>query len=263
MTNYTAPNGAGKSTTIRILMNFIHADSGTARIGGLDCRLRSRDIKRFSGYMPSEVRCYPSATGRELLDYACRLRGDKKGKWKELAEYFSFDAGKRFREYSIGNRRKLSIIQAMMSEPRLLILDEPTGGLDPLMQEKFFDALLSVRSKGTTVFFSSHNLNEVQKYCSRVALVKNGHIEMMPEPGSMNMYAVEIATSADCGALIDAVCATDVRRASGVINFMMPGENLKQLTEALSGMDISDITVAKPSLEQMFRKIYLGEEAGK
>ena len=138
---FIGPNGAGKSTTIRILMNMLKADSGKALVGGLDSRRCSREIKRFTGYMPSEVRCYPGVRVGELLDYACRLRGERPGIWKDKAAYYSLDPDKRFRELSVGNRRKLSIVQAMMGDPGLLILDEPTGGLDPIMQEKFFAEL--------------------------------------------------------------------------------------------------------------------------
>jgi len=255
------PNGAGKSTTIRILMNMLHATSGTAKINGLDCRIRSRQIKKFTGYMPSEVHFYPTATVRELLNYSCRLRGLKNDSWKELTEYYSLDTSKRFRELSMGNRRKLSIIQAMMFSPELLILDEPTGGLDPLMQERFFKKLLDAQQNGTTVFFSSHNLGEVQKYCSRVALVKDGHIEMMPDLGAMPMHSVEIVTDADCTMLLEKLNAARVRRDGRRLSFMIPGSDISPLTSMLSGMDIEDLVITKPSLEQMFHKIYYGEEA--
>lgn len=260
---FIGPNGAGKSTTIRILMNMLHADSGTAKIFGMDCRTRSRIIKRETGYMPSEVHYYAGASVHELLDYACKLRGIKKGCWQELAEYFQLDASKKFRELSMGNRRKLSIIAAMMHNPRLLILDEPTGGLDPLMQEKFFDKLTESRNNGATIFFSSHNLGEVQKYCTRVALVKDGSIRMMPDLASLPMHSVELVTSSDCGALIEKLHATGVSQINGRISFMIPGEDIRPLMTMLSGMDIADVVITKPSLEQMFHKIYYGEEAAK
>lgn len=260
---FIGPNGAGKSTTIRILMNMLHADSGTASIFGYNCRTRSRAIKKSTGYMPSEVRLYPNATSREILNYACTLRRTNKKCWQELAEYFRLDVDKRFRELSMGNRRKLSIIQAMMSKPRLLILDEPTGGLDPLMQEKFFEKLLEARKDGATIFFSSHNLGEVQKYCSRVALVKDGHIEMMPDLSVLPMHSVELVTSSDCGMLLEKLHATGISRRGGSISFMIPGDDVSALMEMLSGMDLDDIAITKPSLEQMFHRIYYGEEADK
>lgn len=260
---FIGPNGAGKSTTIRILMNMLKPTSGTARIFDLDCSKHSRIIKRNVGYMPSEVHFYPGASVRELLDYACKLRGSAKGCWHELADFFQLDTGKKFSELSIGNRRKLSIINAMMHRPRLLILDEPTGGLDPLMQEKFFEKLLECRKNGATIFFSSHNLSEVQKYCSRVALVKNGHIEMMPEPAALSMHFVELAASSDFNMLFDRIHAVGVHHSNGRIRFMLPGEDLSSLLGALAGMDISDVVITKPSLEEMFHKIYHGEEADK
>lgn len=260
---FIGQNGAGKSTTIRILMNFIHADKGTAKIDGLNCRTRSREIKRFTGYMPSEVQLYPEATARELLEYSCKLRGTKKDSWHEMAEYFELDTRKKFRELSMGNRRKLSIILAMAPKPRLLILDEPTGGLDPLMQDRFFQALLHARSEGATVFFSSHNLDEVQKYCSRVAIVKDGSIGMLPDINEMRMHHVTIATASDCGMLTDAVGAVDVIRSGGSIRFMIGNDSLQKLLQITSAMEITDMEIKKPSLEQQFHRIYRGEEARK
>ncbi|MBR3928107.1 MAG: ABC transporter ATP-binding protein [Clostridia bacterium] len=260
---FIGPNGAGKSTTIRILMNILKPTSGTARIFDLDCKTHSRIIKRDVGYMPSEVRFYPGASVKELLNYACRLRGSAKGCWRELADDFHLDAQKKFGELSIGNRRKLSIINAMMHKPRLLILDEPTGGLDPLMQEKFFEKLLECRKNGATVFFSSHNLNEVQKYCSRVALVKNGHIEMMPDLANLPMHSIELTTSSDTGQLFDKIRAVGIHKSGSSIRFMLPGVDLSTLLSLLAGMNISDVVITKPSLEQVFHKIYQGEEKSK
>lgn len=258
---FIGPNGAGKSTTIRILVNMLHATSGTARIFGLDCRTRSRIIKRDIGYMPSDVRFYPGASVRELLDYACRLRGIATGSWKKLTNYYQLDVSKKFHELSIGNRRKLSIVNAMMHNPKLLILDEPTSGLDPLMQEKFFFKLAECQKNGTTIFLSSHNLSEVQKYCSRVALVKEGHIEMMPDLSTLPMHSVELVTSADCGFLLETLHATGISKENSRIRFMIAEKALLPLLRMLADMDVSDVSITKPSLEQMFHKIYYGEES--
>ena len=260
---FIGPNGAGKSTTIRILMNMLKPTSGNAKIFGLDCSKYSRIIKRDVGYMPSEVHFYPGASVKELLNYACRLRGSAKDCWRPLTEFFRLDANKKFSELSIGNRRKLSIISAMMHKPRLLILDEPTSGLDPLMQEKFFEKLIECNKDGSTVFFSSHNLNEVQKYCTRVALVKNGHIEMMPDLSALPMHSVELTTSSDAGMLFDNLRATGIQKSDGRIRFMLPGEDLSALLTMLAGMDVSDVVITKPSLEQVFHKIYHEEEMSK
>ncbi len=260
---FIGPNGAGKSTTIRILVNMLHKTSGTATIFGLDCRTHSRIIKRDIGYMPSDVRFYPGASVRELLDYACKLRGKAKGCWQELTNYYQLDVAKKFHELSIGNRRKLSIVNAMMHNPKLLILDEPTSGLDPLMQEKFFYKLTECQKNGTTIFLSSHNLSEVQKYCSRVALVKDGHIEMMPDLSALSMHSVELVTGADLSILLDKLHATGISKINGRVHFMIPGDALSALLRMLADMDVSDVVINKPSLEQMFHKIYYGEESDK
>lgn len=253
-------NGAGKSTTIRILMDLIRRDSGIARIGGLDCAKGSREIKRFTAYMPTEVRCYPAARVGELLDYACRLRGLDKRCWHPLAERFALDPTKRFRELSVGNRRKLSIVQALMGAPRLMILDEPTGGLDPLMQDAFFSALLDARRGGATVFFSSHNLSDVQRLCDRVALVRGGRVQSMPDLKGLRMRAVELPFCEGCEALLAAVGAQQVRREGTRVSFMVAEDDMQALLSALAQAGLSDVTIARPSLEQMFMGAYAGEE---
>src|SRR5260221_11784746 len=174
---FLGPNGAGKTTTIRILMALLRADSGSARIAGLDVWAQSIGIKKRVGYIPGEPSLDPTLTGGQILEYFANLRGGvDKAYLKQLIERFDLDTSRKFRQYSTGNKRKVVLIQAFMHRPRLLILDEPTSGLDPLNQHEFERMVNEVRDDGRTVFLSSHVLSEVQKTCTRVAIIRAGSI---------------------------------------------------------------------------------------
>lgn len=174
---FLGPNGAGKSTTIRLLMNFIQPTEGHACILGKDIVKDSAEIKRDIGYLPGEIALYPSMTGRQFLEYMSELLPLKhKNHVSKLAQIFNVPLNRRIGELSKGNRQKVAIIQAFAAEPRVLILDEPTSGLDPLMQEAFFEQVRGAKDKGATIFFSSHNLSEVQKICDRVGFIRAGEL---------------------------------------------------------------------------------------
>src|SRR6266853_1467099 len=174
---FLGPNGAGKTTTIRLLMALLHADAGSARIAGLDCWKQSLEIKRLIGYMPGEPALDPNLTGGQILEYFAHLRGGVDHVYlKSLLERFELDTSRKFRQYSTGNKRKVVLIQAFMHRPRLLILDEPTSSLDPLNQQEFDRMVLEARNEGRTVFLSSHVLSEVEKTCTRVAIIRDGRI---------------------------------------------------------------------------------------
>src|SRR5437899_11629046 len=174
---FLGPNGAGKTTTIRTLMALIRADSGSAKITGLDGWDRSVDIKRLVGYVPGEPSLDGNLTGGQILEYFAHLRGGVDQKYlKQLVERFDLDTGRKFRQYSTGNKRKVVLIQAFMHRPRVLILDEPTSGLDPLNQQVFDGMVREAREEGRTVFLSSHVLSEVEKTCTRVAIIRDGSI---------------------------------------------------------------------------------------
>src|SRR3977135_1490770 len=174
---FLGPNGAGKTTTIRTLMALLRADSGKARIAGLDSWDKSLEIKRIVGYMPGEPALDPNLSGGQILEYFAHLRGGvERAYLKQLIERFDLDTSRKFRQYSTGNKRKVVLIQAFMHRPRLLILDEPTSGLDPLNQHEFDSMVKEVQDDGSTVFLSSHILTEVEKTCNRVAIIRAGSI---------------------------------------------------------------------------------------
>ena len=174
---FIGPNGAGKSTTIRTLLALIYPTSGSATIFGKDCIRYAPEIARDVGYLPSEVLYYDNMRAGELLRYSASFyRKDCSRRIRELADTLELDLHKKIEDLSFGNRKKVGIIQGLLHEPRLIILDEPSIGLDPLMQQRFFSILLQENKRGATVLFSSHILSEVQKICGRVAIIKEGRI---------------------------------------------------------------------------------------
>src|SRR5437899_5002912 len=174
---FLGPNGAGKTTTIRLLMALLRNDEGTARIAGLDCWQQSVEIKRLLGYPPGNLSLDPGLTGGQILEYFGHLRGGVDQAYlKQLIKRLDLDPSRKFRQYSSGNKRKIGIIQAFMHRPRLLILDEPTNGLDPLNQQEFDRMVKEVRDEGRTVFLSSHILSAVEQTCTRVGIIREGQL---------------------------------------------------------------------------------------
>jgi ABC-2 type transport system ATP-binding protein len=174
---YLGPNGAGKTTTIRLLMGMIRPSSGSAYIFGLDCHRDAVAVKRKVGYLPGDIPQFGSLRGSEVVAYLGGMRGGvDRAKVRDLAERFALDLSRRFREYSSGDKQKLGILLAFMHQPELLILDEPTGGLDPLNQQEFYKLLQESRARGATVFLSSHILSEVEHVCDRVGIIRGGRL---------------------------------------------------------------------------------------
>jgi ABC-2 type transport system ATP-binding protein len=179
---FLGPNGAGKTTTIRLVMGYLKADSGRALVAGLDCWGDSVAVKRLVGYLPGEMALDPGLTGGQLLEYFANLRNHAAPGTvdptyvDQLAQRFGLDPSRKFRQYSHGNKQKVGLIQAFMHRPRLLLLDEPTGGLDPLNQQEFARLVGETRAEGRTVFLSSHILSEIEALCDRVAIIREGQL---------------------------------------------------------------------------------------
>ncbi|MFI3283675.1 MAG: ABC transporter ATP-binding protein [Erysipelotrichaceae bacterium] len=173
---FVGKNGAGKSTTLRCILDMIHPTSGKIEVFGLDSVKDSKQIKSMISYIPSEAAFYDSISCNQLLRFAADFNHFPSESIEELAAYFELDLNKKINELSLGNRKKVSLIQGFLKEAQLMILDEPTSGLDPLMQNKFFDLILKEKEKGKTIFLSSHNLSEIEKYCDQVAIIKDGEL---------------------------------------------------------------------------------------
>jgi ABC-2 type transport system ATP-binding protein len=260
---FIGPNGAGKSTTIRTLLSFIHKNSGDAKIFGLDTEKESVAIKKQIGYLPGEINYYDDMKVKELLDYSSRFyKKDCSKRINELSSMFELELDKKIDSLSLGNKKKVAIVQALLHEPKLLILDEPTGGLDPLMQARFFELLSEENKKGTTIFFSSHILSEVQKICNRVAIIKEGKILKVEEIEKLrrNKYKkvrIEFGNETiikdfHLSAMLNAFVE------GKTLSFLYGGE-ITEIINELSGKDIDNLWIEEPSLEEIFMHYY-GEE---
>ena len=256
---FIGPNGAGKSTTIRTLLNFIYPTSGSARIFGVDVVRYSKEIRKHIGYLPSEVFYYDDMKVIDLLRYSEKFyEKENKARLQQLAERLDLDLSRKIEDLSFGNRKKVGIVQALLHEPRLLVLDEPTGGLDPLMQHEFFELLAEERSKGVTVFFSSHILSEVQKMCDRVAIIKEGkliQVETIDNLTKNNFKTVSLVfTDVPPDALgLTGIIQHEVR--GNTLRLLYKGD-LKELLAYVKELPITDLLIEEPSLEEIFMHFY-------
>jgi len=259
---FIGPNGAGKSTTIRILLNLIFPSGGSARIMGMDVIKDSKRIKQVTGYIPSDAYPYPYMTVSEFLNYCMRFYGHKNGNGRrnELAEIFDLDMKKKVSDLSFGNRRKVSIIQALQHNPGFLIMDEPTTGLDPLIQSRFFDLIRTENRNGMTVFFSSHILSEIQLLCKRVAIIRDGKIVNLEDIESLRrkqLKKIRIwkGENDDMEDLSIAGIEGNVDHTGDVLSFMYSGD-INDLLRLLAKRKIANLTIEEPSLEEIFMHYY-------
>jgi ABC-2 type transport system ATP-binding protein len=258
---FLGPNGAGKTTTIRTLLDLLHPTSGSARIFGLDSRRESVAIRARLGNLPGDFGYGRRATGREAVSLLARLRGmDGIGRAEALAERFRANLDRPLGELSRGNRQKVGLILATFHEPELLILDEPTSGLDPLMQEEFLALVGEERERGAAVFVSSHELDEVERVCDRVGIVRAGRLIAVERIADLlgkakRRVTLKLAEPADLSELrtLSEVDQLDVvgRRASFLV-----GGDLDPAIKALARHHVVDLEVAHPTLEQVFLGYY-------
>lgn len=256
---FIGPNGAGKSTTIRTLLNFIFPTKGSASVFGLDVVQHSREIRAQVGYLPGEVDYYDDLKTGDLLAYSARFyRKDCSARTRELLDVFDLDPGKPIHSLSLGNKKKVGIIQSLLHQPRLLILDEPTSGLDPLMQKRFFDVLREENSRGTTIFFSSHVLSEVQRLCNRVAIIREGQIlkiEEMDQLRGSQFLKVRFTLADSSPGDISIPGAIHTTRDNGAWHMLFNGD-INKLVKTLAGYDLLNLWVEEPSLEEVFLHYY-------
>jgi ABC-2 type transport system ATP-binding protein len=260
---YLGPNGAGKSTTIRCLMGLIQPTLGSAHIFGLDCRRDSVAVKRRVGYLPGEMPQFGSLRGKEVIAYLGGLRGGADPEIvRNIAERFDLDLGRRFREYSNGNKKKLGIVLAFMHKPALLILDEPTGGLDPLNQQEFYKLLWEARDAGATTFLSSHILSEVEHVCDRVGIIRSGRLVKvadLDEIHRIRLHRLELefapGTDVPAEAIRSATGVEDVVVSDHTVTCTVKG-TFENLLKALVGANVINLVSHEPSLEEMFLTYY-------
>lgn len=253
---FIGPNGAGKSTTIRTLLGLIAPTGGSAQILGMDVAKDKQAILKKVGYLPSEASFYPGMKVKDVLKLSADLRKKDCGaEAKLLCERLRLDTGRKIEELSFGNRKKVAIVCALQHCPELLILDEPTGGLDPLMQKEFFDILRERNKQGTTVFLSSHVLSEIQHNCTRTAIIRDGRIiacDSVEELSKTNAKRVTVRGRVETGKLSG---IRDRKEAGDSVSFLYSGD-IKELIRFLSASQMTDLTVTEPDLEEIFLHYY-------
>lgn len=257
---FIGPNGAGKSTTIRILLSLIYASGGSATIFGKDVVKFGPEIKKEIGYLPSEVFYYDNMRVKQLLEYSASFyKKDCSKRIKELSEIMDLDLNKKIDDLSYGNKKKVGIVQGLIHEPKLIILDEPTGGLDPLMQQNFFNLVRDENKKGATIFLSSHILSEVQRLCDRVAIIKEGKIvqvERMSDLAQSNYSKVKIEVRKDVpDGYFDIEGVTALKTNNHTVDFMFKGD-INAVIKKIAGLELDGILIEEPDLEDVFLHYY-------
>jgi ABC-2 type transport system ATP-binding protein len=258
---FLGPNGAGKTTTIRTLLDHIRPTSGRAFVLGIETTKDPVAIHRRVGYLPGEWALYDHLTGEQTIRYFANLRGGvDTGYQRSLVERFDLDPSRRFKEYSRGNKQKVGLVIALQHRPELLILDEPTAGLDPLMQQVFFELVREARSEGRTVFLSSHIIDEVERSCDRVAIIREGHLAKVDTVDGLRSLAYHQVELRFAGPPPTAV----FEAIDGVTDLVVDDHHLRMrvngpiapIVRAAAGLELIDFTSREPNLEEVFLAEY-------
>ena len=257
---FLGPNGAGKTTTIRVLLGVLRATSGTATLFGRDPWRDAVALHREIAYVPGDVTLWPSLTGGETIDLLARMRGGLDEKRRtELIEHFDLDPKKKARTYSKGNRQKVSLISAFSSRSRLLLLDEPSSGLDPLMEQVFRDCAREARDRGVTVFVSSHILSEVEALCGRVTIIRagktveSGTLESMRH---LSRTSIRAELLGDPGDLSRIKGVADLSIEGNTLHAQVDSESLGELIHLLGNVGVRSLVSQPPTLEELFLRHY-------
>lgn len=258
---FLGPNGAGKSTTIRMLLGFLHPTGGSARILGLDCRTERPAILRRTGYLPSSVSFDASVTGVQALNELAQMSESTAPRRAEVSERVALghDTLRRHvRDYSRGTRQKLGIVQALQHDPDLVIFDEPTEGLDPLVQHSFCQLLEDLRAEGKTIFLSSHGLSEVEQLCNRVGIIRSGHLVATQSVASLLEHRrrhVELRFSGAPPDIAAVAGVGSVETAPGLLRCSLQGE-VGPFLRAIAGAAVTDLLIEPAHLEDVFLEMY-------
>jgi ABC-2 type transport system ATP-binding protein len=258
---FLGPNGAGKTTTNRTVLDRLHPTSGTARVFGLDRRRDREAIHARLGNLPGDFAYDPHVTGRDLLTFLADLRGvPGLGRAAELADRFHADLDRPLGQLSRGNRQKIGLVQAAFHDPELLVLDEPTSGLDPLMQEAFLDFVADERDRGRTVFLSTHDLDEVERACDRVGIIRSGRLAAVEHVADITGRAyrhvtLEFTSTVDPDEFRRLAGVTDLEARGRRIAFKATGD-LDPIIKASARHTVTDIELVRPTLEEVFLTYY-------
>ncbi len=263
---FLGPNGAGKSTTIRILLGFLHPSDGRASVLGQDVGADSVGIRRRTGYLPGGISLYDSLSGRDALDYLGDLQGLPPVRRDELCERLEMPASvlrRRVRDYSRGMRQKMGVIQALQHDPELAILDEPTEGLDPLMQHAFYGILADLRAAGRTIFMSSHVLSEVERVCDRVAIIRRGRLMALHDVEELlarRKRRIQLRWRGGPPDLSTVPGLTDVSVDGERIGATLLGD-VAPFVRAVASPALLDLTIEPATLEEAFLEYYADDAA--
>jgi ABC-2 type transport system ATP-binding protein len=256
---FIGPNGAGKSTTIRLLLSLIYPSGGNATVFGKDVVQYGPEIRQDIGYLPSEVFYYDKMKVIDLLNYSASFyKKDCSQRIKDLAELMELNLKRRINDLSYGNKKKVGIVQGLLHSPKLIILDEPTAGLDPLMQQRFFDLIQAENNNGATVFFSSHILSEVQRLCSRVAIIREGEIVTIEDIKTLqknNYKKIRITAEGLDQSKFSLNGVTNFTQVDGETSFFYKGD-INQIVKAVSAQPVADVLIEEPTLEEIFMHYY-------
>lgn len=267
---YLGPNGAGKTTTIRLLLDLIRPTSGRVLLFGQDARAQSVPLHRRIGFLPGELNLWKHFSGQQVIDYVGKLRGGVDAAYvRGLADRLQLDTGLKVRSYSSGNRRKLGLVLALMNRADLLIMDEPTGGFDPLMQQTFNEMMREVKAEGRTVFLSSHVLSEVQAICDRVGILRGGELKAVESVSSLvhtdfQWVTLRFGQPVAAGVLERVPGVSQVTVVENGLRLRMAGD-FDPLLRALSPYYVKEVITEEPTLEEIFLTYYSGlpaKEAG-
>jgi ABC-2 type transport system ATP-binding protein len=262
---FLGPNGAGKTTTIRLLLGFLHPSSGSGRVLGHDITTDNLAIRAATGYLPGGIALYDTLSGEGVLEYLGRLYGRGAPLRAELVERLEMSGRtlkRQVRDYSRGMRQKIGIIQALQHDPELAILDEPTEGLDPLMQRAFYDLLDERRKAGRTIFFSSHVLSEVERLCDRVAIIRAGQMVALSNVAELlerRRRHVEMRVVGQAPALEGVAGVSNIHARDGRLSCQLEGD-VRPFLAALAGASITDLTIEPARLEEAFLEYYADED---
>ena len=256
---FIGPNGAGKSTTIRLLLSLIHPTSGSAKVFDKDVVAHGPEIRRDIGYLPSEVFYYEGMKVIDLLKYSASFYDcDCTQRMHDLSETMELEMNRRISDLSYGNKKKVGIVQGLLHSPKLLFLDEPTAGLDPLMQRKFFNLIREENARGVTVFFSSHILGEVQRLCTRVGIIREGSIAEISDIRTLqqnNYKKVRVTAGRLNPASFDLPGVTNLQIEDSMVHFFFKGD-INAVLQRISEFQVTDVTIEEPTLEEIFMHYY-------
>jgi ABC-2 type transport system ATP-binding protein len=255
---FLGPNGAGKTTTIRLILDFIHANSGKIKIFGRDSHYEYDEIKKDLGYIPSEDTLYENWNGLDHFQLFEGIYGKSKN-LKKLLDIFDYNPRKRVNELSSGNKKKLAIILALMHEPKILISDEPTNGLDPLLQNRFYETLVAMNKEGMTIFMSSHNLSEVEKICGKFSIIKDGEIittEKISTLHDKKIFNIDVIFSEKINPLIFKEEGLEIISNNENKFTFQVKKDISGAVKTLSKYHMENIEINHASLEDIFLEFY-------